>query len=99
MEAYECGVRLENALTRNSTSSVMVWGCVAYHVVGELVIVKESVNARVYVDILESNLFQSVENIYGDRETPIVFQHDNAPAHTARLTQRWLDDNDVRAIQ
>ena len=27
-----------------------------------------------------------------------MFQHDNAPAHTARLTQQWLDDNDVQCM-
>ena len=84
---------------RNSMMSVMVWGCVGYHGVGELVVLEQNVTAAAYIETLRENLHNSVENIFGDRNHPIIFQHDNAPAHTARATVAWLDQNDVQTIQ
>lgn len=83
---------------KRSSISVMVWGCIGYHGVGELVVLEENVTGRAYIETLRQNLLPSVENIFGDREHPFIFQHDNAPAHSARVTHDWLDNNDVQCI-
>ncbi len=66
---------------RQGSSSVMVWGCITYVGVGELVVVDGNLNAVGYIEVLEQNLLQSIENILGDRNMPFLFQHDNAPVH------------------
>jgi hypothetical protein len=84
---------------RNTVQSVMVWGCVGRHGMGELVVLEENVTAAAYIRTLEQHLFTSVENIFGDPQHHIIFQHDNAPAHTARATQQWLEQHEVQTIQ
>ena len=86
---------------RNSTASVMVWGTVGLYdvTVGELVVLDENVTAAAYIRTLEEHLLTSVQNIFGDRNHRFIFQHDNAPAHTARITQAWLEEQDFQTIQ
>jgi hypothetical protein len=84
---------------KNTLVSVRVWGCLGYHGVEELVVVKENISGEVYVNILTENLHQSVENIYGAEMHPssfsmIMLLH----AHTCHLTQQWLDENDVQPM-
>jgi hypothetical protein len=84
---------------RFSPVSVMVWGCIGFHGVGELVVLTEKVTAAAYIRTLEGHLFSSVENIFGDPQHRFIFQHDNAPAHSAHATQEWLEEHDVQVIQ
>ena len=86
-------------LRRRSNVSVMVWGCVTVHGVGELVVVNGNINHQVYINVLDENLLQSIENTFGDRHTPFIFQHDNAPVHKARNVERWLDQQEIQTIQ
>ena len=88
----------QGLVTRN-TVSIMVWGVVTFHGVGELVLVDGNMNGEQYVQILDENLLQSVENNYGDRDYSFFFQDDNAPAHRARVTNEWIDNNGIRHIQ
>lgn len=84
---------------RQGSSSVMVWGCISFHGVGQLVVVDGNLNSEGYIGILQEHLWQSVENMLGDRNMPFIFQHDNAPVHTARNVQAWLDEEDVQVMQ
>ena len=86
-------------VNRNSMVSVMVWRVIGYHGVGNLVILDENVNAENHVRTLSENLLDPVENIFGDRNHPFVFQHDNAPAHTTRRTVASLEQQDISTIQ
>jgi hypothetical protein len=63
----------------------MVWGCMGYADVGELVIVEGIMNAEGYVNILRGNLKKSVCKL-GIQDS-YLFQQDNGPEHTARLTR------------
>ena len=74
-------------------------GVIGYHSVGNLVILDENVNADNYVRTLSENLLYSVENIFGDRNHPFVFQHDHAPVYTARRSVAWLEPQDISTIQ
>lgn len=75
--------------TRNAVS-IMVWGCIGYYGIGNLVLVDGNMDHAQYRDILDGNLFSSVENIFGYREHPFIFQDDNATPHRARALQDWL---------
>ena len=60
-------------LRQRSNVSVMVWGCVTQHGVGELVVADESITLDVYIDILDQNLKQSIVNTFGDANAPFIF--------------------------
>ena len=71
-------------VNRNRIFSVIVWWVIGYQGIGNLIILDENVNADNYVRTLSNNLFDSVENIFGDRNYSFVFRHDIDAAHTAR---------------
>ena len=48
-------------VTRN-TVSIMVWGVISFHGVGELVLGDRNMKGEQYVHILDENLLQSVDN-------------------------------------
>ena len=77
-------------LTNRNALSIMVWGCIGYYGVGNLVLVDGNLDNFQYREILDTNLFSSVENIFGYREHPFVFMDDNATPHRARALQDWL---------
>ena len=51
-----------------------------------------------YIDILEHNHLDSVENIFGDVIIPFTFEHDHAPVSTTRNVQIWLVEHKVQVI-
>ena len=61
--------------------------------VGELIRSETSINAKEYIPILETGLLPSIKKL-GIFQN-IIFQQDNAPAHTAKLTKKWLADNSI----
>uniref|UniRef100_A0A9J8B003 HTH cro/C1-type domain-containing protein n=1 Tax=Cyprinus carpio carpio TaxID=630221 RepID=A0A9J8B003_CYPCA len=73
--------------------SVMVWGAMSAAGVGPLCFIKGRVNAASYQEILEHFMLPSAEKLYGDED--FVFQHDLAPAHSAKTTGKWFTDHEV----
>ena len=71
----------------------MVWGTFTAAGVGELIKVDASINAKEYIRILETGLLPSIQK-QGISHS-IVFQQDNAPSHTAKVTKKWLADNSI----
>ena len=56
---------------------------------GELHRITGRHTAVTYMEVLEDVLLPSLEVMRPGGE-PFTFQHDNAPQHSARLTQQWL---------
>ena len=95
-EAYDSQVI---ALRSRSTTSVMVWGCISVHGTGELAVLEGNINHRDYIEVLDQNLLSSVENMFGHREHPFIFQDDNAPVHRARGVETWLENQGINRMQ
>lgn len=74
----------------------MVWGCFSYHGVGKLVFIDGIMDAAKYVDILSRNLCSSA-NSMGLSE--FIFQQDNDPKHTAKLTKRYFESKNMNILE
>lgn len=75
--------------------SVMVWGAMSAAGVGPLCFIKGRVNAASYQEILEHFMLPSAEKLYGD---DFIFQHDLAPAHSAKTTGKWFTDHGITVL-
>ena len=61
----------------------MVWAYFTAQGISNLVRIHDTLNAALYVDILGTLEW------YGLEKDDIVFQHDNDPKHTTRVTTEW----------
>ncbi len=75
--------------------SVMIWVTMSSAGVGLLCFLK-TLTAPVYQDILEHFMLPSAEQLFKDAD--FIFQHDLAPAHTAKSTKSWLNDHSVGVL-
>lgn len=76
--------------------SVMVWGAMSAAGGGPLCFIKGRVNAASYQEILEHFMLPSAEKLYGDED--FIFQHDLAPAHSAKTTGKWFTDHGITVL-
>ncbi len=59
-------------------------------------LLKSTVNAAIYQDILEHFMLPSADKLYGDAD--FIFQQDLAPAHTAKGPKSWFNDHGVTVL-
>ena len=78
--------------------TVMVWGCITPHGVGELIRIEGSITSERYIKILENGLFKSID-AHKLLLKNITFMHDNASVHSSKFTKEWLRLNKVNAIE
>jgi DDE superfamily endonuclease/Transposase len=72
---------------------IMVWGCFAAKGVGRLFKVEGIMEQVQYRKILDEQMLPSAEELFP--EGGWMFQQDNDPKHTARMTKTWFEDNGV----
>ena len=78
---------------KHGNGGIMVWKTFTAAGVGKLIRCKTSINAKEYIQILETGLLPSIEKLGISQN--IIFQQDNAPAHTTKVTKKWLADNSI----
>ncbi|KAI4899167.1 hypothetical protein NFI96_031704, partial [Prochilodus magdalenae] len=81
----------------NGGGSIMLWGCFSAHGTGRLHCIKERMTGAMYCEILGNNLLPSVGALKMGRSW--VFQHDNDPKHTARITREWLHKKHIKVLE
>ncbi|KAA6385722.1 MAG: hypothetical protein EZS28_018751 [Streblomastix strix] len=75
--------------SKNPKVNVMVWGAVAYGFKPNLIVVENTLDSEVYVDMLKKKFFGIVKKHYGRIE--FRFQQDNAPCHASKFTKAALN--------
>ncbi|KAG2465062.1 TCB1 transposase, partial [Polypterus senegalus] len=82
---------------KHGGGSIMLWGCFSVARTGRLVRIKGKMTAAMYRDILDENLLQSTLDLRLGRR--FIFQQDNDPKHTAKVSKEWLQDNSVNVLE
>ena len=82
---------------KHHAGSIMLWGCFSPAGTGRLVRIEGKMNAAMYRDILDENLLQSALDLRLGRW--FIFQSDNNPKHTAKISKEWLQDNSVNVLE
>ena len=67
----------------------MLWGCVSYHAKGPLVALDGNINAARYLEVLR-NIVQPELDESSRLGRRLVFQQDNAKAHTAQEVKDFM---------
>ena len=70
---------------------MIVWDCFINDKLDLLVIIRENINAKKYLKILQKHLLPFYESLGNDNV--YFFQNDNAPVHRVRIIMDWKDEN------
>ena len=74
----------------------MLWGCMSYGGLGQVVEVVGNINSETFCDIISDNLRLSAHLMsLGDS---FIFQLDNAPVHTSRYTRLFFETQGIQLL-
>ncbi|KAI4885326.1 hypothetical protein NFI96_033786, partial [Prochilodus magdalenae] len=82
---------------KHGGGSIMLWGCFPAHGTGRPNCIKERMTGAMYCKILGDSLLPSVRALKMGHGW--VFQHDNDPKHTARITKEWLHKKHIKVLE
>jgi hypothetical protein len=84
-------------IVKHGGGSVMIWGCMTSQGVGFMCRIDNILDGELYREILNGEFLDTLE-WYGLDWGQIIFQHDNDPKHTAKLTRSWFPANGVSLL-
>ncbi len=73
----------------------MVWGCMSAAGTGELRFIEGNMDSNMYCDILKQKMMPSLQKLC----RTAVFQHNNDPKHTAKMTTALLMKLKVKVME
>uniref|UniRef100_A0AAY5KU80 DDE-1 domain-containing protein n=1 Tax=Esox lucius TaxID=8010 RepID=A0AAY5KU80_ESOLU len=74
----------------------MVWGCISAHSMCDLHVCGGTINAELYIQVLEQHMLPSRPHIFQGRTC--LFPQDNAKPPSAQITTAWLHSKRVRVL-
>jgi len=78
--------------------NIMVWGCFTSLGVGNLCKIDGKMDSELYRRILTED-FLGTLSWYNLNKEEVIFQQDNDPKHTAKLTKEWFEENDIKVLE
>jgi hypothetical protein len=87
-----------SAKMQHGGGKIMLWGCISYNGVGDLVWIVGNMDAPDYVQVLRDNVVASAEFCGLDPST-FIFQHDGAKVHTAEATKVFLKQAKIKILE
>ena len=78
--------------------SLMFWGCMMAEDIGYGCKIEGKMDSILYHSILGDELLETIDYFKVSKEN-IIFQHDNAPPHTAKKIREWFGENDIHVLQ
>lgn len=82
--------------TAKHDKKIMVWGCFCTSGVGNLYWIRDTLDAKSYLNILNTQLLSSIYRLFPDRN--VIFQQDNDPKHTAKVTKEWIRAHQIEIL-
>ena len=89
--------RLVSPTVKYGGGGVMVWGCMSAQGVGHACRIDGGLDAELYTHVLSDELLGTL-SYHGLEKDEIIFQQDNAPAHTAKITSEWFASHEIEVL-
>ena len=105
----ECSIRISGSVQKRWTKrdktviqrtvkyplKMNIWGYFIDNNIGSIDIFSENMDSIKYIEILENNILPIIENT----DENLIFQHDNDPKHTAKITKAFLKNNNISVLE
>ncbi len=82
---------------KHGGGSIKLWGCMTSSGVGYMCQIEEILDSKLYLEILEHELANTIEYYQLDEEK-VIFQHDNDPKHTAKTVKNYIKDQNYKVL-
>ena len=87
--------RYTRSVNRQGRCSIMVWSGLTYSGMLDLVFLDGTLDQHKYLnDILKTNVLP-----YKRTHKNMIFQHDGAGPHRAKIVIKWLEENDIEVLK
>jgi transposase len=83
---------------KHNGGNIMVWGCMTSQGIGGFCQISGSLDGELYRKILDDDFMVDTLLWHNLTTNDIIFQQDNDPKHTAKLTKQWFVDNKVTTL-
>jgi len=78
--------------------SLMFWGCMTAKGPGYGCQIEGTLNASRYIEILQTQLKETVE-FFDFEKGKFIFQQDNASCHSAQIVKNWFEENEIEVLE
>jgi hypothetical protein len=82
---------------KHGGGSLMMWGCMTYSGAGYISKIDSTMDAALYVEILEECL-PLTQTYYGIKPEDVIFQQDNDSKHTSKKAKDFFKDQDINLL-
>ena len=91
--------RCVQKIVKHGGGGIMVWECITANGVGLLWQVEGRLIVDGYTQVLENALIPTLHYHRIPELSNWIFQQDNAPCHTARLTKNWFAEKAIEVME
>ena len=93
---HDLRLEKESFYSRNhGAGAVMIWARISHDGLTDLAFLQGKQKSSDYIKVLENNLPPFAERMYG---VHYVFQQDNAPTHTSKLTRTFFQERNINVL-